>query len=214
MIRKEGMYKRTIQKLIDEKKPFCGRETIIDLINRAQTLRDKALVAALFSTGSRASEVRTLKKEQFDFSDEWFIKVYGIPVLKRGCGKKSKTKTTFARNIDIAKHIKNEKGELVPDAIAKTLEDYVKTIPDDAYLFTSRKKRGAPITAVRIWQIVTSINSDFFPHRLRHEFCNYLVWKKKFTDSMLTSYIGWASRNMASKYVSYDEDSIRKQLLE
>jgi integrase len=140
--------------------------------------------------------------------------VYGIPILKRGCGKKSRTKSTFARNIDIAKYVKNEKGELVLDIIAKTLEDYVKSIPDNAFLFPSRKKKGAPLSGVRIWQIITSINSDFFPHRLRHEFCNYLVWKKKFTDSMLTSYIGWASRDTAGKYISYDEDSVRKQLLE
>ena len=44
---------------------FCGWDYLLNLIDKCEWLRDKALVSTLFETGGRVSEVLKLKTSNF-----------------------------------------------------------------------------------------------------------------------------------------------------
>lgn len=58
------------------------REQIAGIINHLTNLRDKALVALIFLTGSRKSEILGVKKSDFRYEKDFLI--VKLPILKRG----------------------------------------------------------------------------------------------------------------------------------
>jgi integrase/recombinase XerD len=123
-------------------------------------LRDKAILETLYATGSRASEVVSLKLEDL-YLDSGFCKCLG----------------------------KGNKQRVVPlgrpaiEALRAYLSDLrpklVRAVPDAPYVFVSRGGRG--LTREMLWILVkkyvrrAGLNAKVSPHTLRHSFATHLL---------------------------------------
>jgi len=123
-------------------------------------LRDKAILETLYATGSRASEVVSLKLEDL-YLDSGFCKCLG----------------------------KGNKQRVVPlgrpaiEALRAYLSDLrpklVRAVPDAPYVFVSRGGRG--LTREMLWILVkkyvrrAGLNTKVSPHTLRHSFATHLL---------------------------------------
>jgi integrase len=79
----------------DEIPEFIGWDRLLQIIDACNYIdydlyyrdycreRDKALIATLFETGGRVGEVLQLRRENFDFSNEKWCVVRGMPLFKR-----------------------------------------------------------------------------------------------------------------------------------
>jgi integrase len=149
--------------------------------------RDKALVAALFLTAGRVSEVLILKKNNFDLDNEEAKRadaflVRDMVLLRRSTvkGKRRRVTRTFPIWHD---------EPLVP-YLSKWLPEI------DGYLFPSDKKKNRHMGRARVHQIVSDlgtrldipvhINASWF--RVQREY--YLVKKKGFSPYDVQAYIG------------------------
>jgi integrase/recombinase XerD len=123
-------------------------------------LRDQAILETLYATGSRASEVVTLKLIDV-FLDSGFCKCMG---------KGSKQRVVPLGRQAIA-------------AIRKYLEDQrpalVRSVSDAPWLFVSRG--GRALTREMLWVLVkkyvraAGLNTKVSPHTLRHSFATHLL---------------------------------------
>lgn len=68
----------------DDVEGFCGWSFLLDLVNEADTLLMKGLIATLFETGGRISEVLSLRKWNFETElNPEVVVVKQMPLLKR-----------------------------------------------------------------------------------------------------------------------------------
>lgn len=110
------------------------------------SLREKAIIETLYSTGCRVSELARLKKEDIDFNTR--------EVHLFGKGKKHRTSYLNAR-AEVA------------------LRDYLeKREGDSEYVFISMKKPYSNIKKASVERIVKNIGErskiKLYPHRIRH----------------------------------------------
>lgn len=69
--------------VFDDVKEFCGWPKLMGIINRANKGEERALLAALFLTGGRISEVLRLTPANFDLSKKDIVVVKTMPVSKK-----------------------------------------------------------------------------------------------------------------------------------
>ncbi len=125
-----------------------------ELIDSAQSLRDRLLLELFYATGMRVSEMVNLKVEDVDFDDGW------IRILGKGMKE---------RFVPVGKNI------------LKLLRKYIeeKRILPSGFLFS--KSNGKFITRESIWKIVkkyslkAGIPRKVAPHTLRHTFATHLL---------------------------------------
>lgn len=82
---------QTTKKRDPKQMPLISRVQLIDIIKRCKTRREAALLAALYLTGARISELLELRAEQFqkgEIKGEQFLSVKNIRTAKRREGKK------------------------------------------------------------------------------------------------------------------------------
>jgi integrase len=118
-------------------------------------VRDRALLALLYLTAGRISEVLMLKKSQFDSETETdFIIIRDMKVIKR-------RKETIARHgVPIREEVPLPKrGHL--SHFTSLVIDYLMRIEDKAPLFPSNKKANPHLSRVRAWQIVNGITGQW-----------------------------------------------------
>jgi len=121
------------------------------------SLRDKAILELIYSSGLRASEITSLKLGDINF-EAGFITVTGK-------GSKERIVPVNERAL---KSIKRYMEKLRPSLLKK------KTIPT---LFIA--KGGKPMTRQRLWQLIKlyseGLSSKASPHTLRHCFASHLL---------------------------------------
>jgi len=121
------------------------------------SLRDKAMLELIYSSGLRASEIINLKLNDINF-EAGFITVLGK-------GSKERVVPVNERAIE---SLKIYMRELRPLLLKK------KTSP---YLFIA--KGGKPMTRQRLWQLIKlyseGLSSKISPHTLRHCFASHLL---------------------------------------
>ncbi len=125
-----------------------------ELIDSAQSSRDRLLLELFYATGMRVSEMVNLKVEDVDFDDGW------IRILGKGMKE---------RFVPVGKNI------------LKLLRKYIeeKKILPSGFLFS--KSNGKFITRESIWKIVkkyslkAGIPRKVAPHTLRHTFATHLL---------------------------------------
>jgi integrase/recombinase XerD len=140
---------------------ILGTEEIITLLEKPEgkklSLRDKTILALMYSSGLRASEIIQLKIRDINF-EAGFIRVMG----------KGSKERVVPINESAMKLIKEYADGLRPLIIKN------KTTPN---LFLSRN--GKPLTRQRLWQLIKSysrgISSNVSPHTLRHCFASHLL---------------------------------------
>lgn len=126
-------------------------EEVQKLINTANFEKTKLIIQLLYSAGLRVSELVNLKPEDFNFEDNsgW---------VRGGKGKKD-------RIFRIA------------ESLSKELQKYLKSNPDNQYLFSKDK----PLSPRNIQLIISrtakkvGINKKVTPHTLRHSFATHLL---------------------------------------
>ncbi len=122
-------------------------------------LRDAAMVALMYATGLRVSELVALRIHDINF-EEAVLRV-------EGKGGKQRLVPVAARVL-----------ELIQDYLATARQEFVKNEFEDALFLSTR---GRPMSRVRFWSIFkeyarqAKLAPDVSPHTLRHSFAMHLL---------------------------------------
>ena len=140
---------------------ILGIEDVVSLIEKPKgkkfSLRDRAILEFMYSSGLRASEIINLKLNDINF-EAGFITVIG----------KGSKQRVVPMNERAMKSLKKYINELRPSILKK------KTSPN---LFIA--KGGKPMTRQRLWQLIKLYSEGLpikiSPHTLRHCFASHLL---------------------------------------
>jgi integrase/recombinase XerD len=122
-------------------------------------LRDRAMLALMYASGLRASEVVTLRLEHVDAS-AGFLRVFGKGSKERAVPVAPRALAELADYLRLGRPVFLRKG-------------------NTSALFLSR--RGRPITRqtlwnrIKYWCRIADIRADISPHTLRHSFAGHLL---------------------------------------
>ena len=172
---------------VEEIENFVGWEYLEKLVEKCERERDRALIASLFETGGRVSEVLLLTKDMFLVQDPYLI-VRAMPVLKRyekiGVDEKGKWIT------------KKKKGyRTFPIHCREPLVSYLED-----WLNTLEGKRLFDIGRVRVYQIVKEIDPEIFPHWFRGQRASQLALEYGFSIHDLVDFFNWKDLQTAIHY--------------
>lgn len=140
---------------------IMGFSEVSDLLKRPSgkklSLRDRAMLEIIYSSGLRVSEVATLKVQDIHF-EAGFLTVKGKGSKERVVPVNEKTLETLKEYIDTSR------AELLKNR-------------HSPYLFIARG--GKPLTRQRLWQLVklysSGLSIEVSPHTLRHCFASHLL---------------------------------------
>ncbi|MFW6008266.1 MAG: tyrosine-type recombinase/integrase [archaeon] len=138
------------------------RREVNSLINHAHCKRDKAIIALLYASGLRISELTALNKDDiYEVSEE--INVKGVEIQTYGKGRK-------------------ERRIFIPQRYIKYTFDYLAERKDnlDALFISNRGKRIHPDTIRKnIDKLLEEVNIDknVTPHTFRRSYATYLLNK-------------------------------------
>jgi len=156
-------------------------------------LRDRAILETLYATGSRASEVVGLKREDL-YLDSAFCKCFG--------------KGSKQRIVPL--------GRMAINALRAYLEELrprlVRAAPDAPWVFVSRGGRG--LTREMLWILVkkyakrAGLNVKVSPHTLRHSFATHLLAGGADLRTV-QELLGHATIQTTQMYTHVDRDRLR-----
>jgi len=140
---------------------IIGSEEVTDLLKKPEgktlSLRDRAMLEIIYSSGLRASEVINIKMGDINF-EAGFITV---------TGKGSKQRVVPVNELAM---------ETVTEYIEKLRPEILKK-RSSQYLFIA--KGGKPMTRQRLWQLIKTYSAglsvNISPHTLRHCFASHLL---------------------------------------
>ncbi|MCJ7731591.1 site-specific integrase [Candidatus Bathyarchaeota archaeon] len=199
--------------------PFDYRERLI--------IRDQALIAALFLTGGRVSEVVGLRVSNFEVLP-LDIRVKGMAVLKR-YKKIDSYLDEQGRKRFVTEKITMTRGTFSisrDEPLVPYLLDWIKESED--YLFPS-PSRNLHLCRQRAYQIVTSIGDrvgvQVWNHWFRSQRASQLATEYSFDIQVLADWFKWSKLDTARIYTKLDpsvyeniyaekrlEKSLREQL--
>ena len=156
---------------------FCGWDTLLNLIRSCPNILLQGLIATLFETGGRATEVLSLTTNQF-VDKGTYIVVRGMLVLKQ-----RKLENTY-RQVAMMKY--EPLVEPMMDWVKQCREIGLEKLFDYKYDWLYKKVR--------------EINKDWWPHRFRGERASQLAVEKDFGVIELMKWFGWTSERMATHY--------------
>jgi len=139
---------RNVPKIKIKREPMA-RDEVAEMISKAQSQRDRVLIALLYLTGARVSEVLSLRKKDI-IVEENMIRIR-MPARKR----RERGPLIFRHILPISKTAPFIEEVLI----------YIQKLDDDNHLFSGYK---SPMTRVRAWQIIKELNQNTFPHFFRH----------------------------------------------
>lgn len=123
--------------------------------------RDKAILAVMYATGCRVSEITGLKLSDVNMNDRY--------ARVTGKGNKQRMVSLTPRAVDaIVNYLNLERGDMVANAVS-----------DDGWLFVSRS--GKRMNRETVWQLIqryagrVGCGEDVSPHTLRHSFATHLL---------------------------------------
>jgi integrase/recombinase XerD len=140
---------------------IVGIEEVSELLSKPSgkklSLRDRAMLEMLYSSGLRASEIIHIKMHDINF-EAGFITV-------KGKGSKERVVPVHETALEtVQQYISESRPDLLRD----------RTSP---YLFLA--KGGKPMTRQRLWQLIKTYSSvlstAISPHTLRHCFASHLL---------------------------------------
>lgn len=169
------------------------------------TLRDKAILASLFSTGLRVSELANLKTEQINLKSTSDVTEFTI----RGKGKKLRVVflSADARNY-INKYL-SERTDISPYLFVR--HDRAHQPGDER----EKKEGGAPLTPRSIQRIVekyakvAGITKNVSPHTLRHSYATDLLTNGADIRSVQTL-LGHSSITTTQIYTHLTDQQLRQ----
>jgi len=191
------------RKVSDEEK-VMSRQEILSLIEKIpkdiarfenKGLMYRTLIALLYLTGARISELLTVKKNQFEYAFDRGVKyliINNVPTLKSRSKSESKYRPFFLRKDfeePFINHVRAWLNEL---------------ISDDELVFK--------INPSRSHQIVKEYTGKF-PHYFRHVRSIDLVRYYGFNSYWLQRWHGWARINSAEAYVKLLGEDLKDHVL-
>lgn len=183
--------KKSNEKLPEE---LLTEDEVKNIIRGADTVRDKALIAVLYESGTRISELGLLKIKQVQFDNK------GAMINING-----KTGSRRVRLIVSAPY----------------LQDWISSHPfnadNDSPVWISRENKK-PLSYERISYIIkksskkVGITKRVNPHNFRHSRATHLA--RYLTEAQMKQFFGWTqSSDMASIYVHLSSRDVEDTLL-
>ncbi|CAG0927576.1 Tyrosine recombinase XerD [Thermoflexales bacterium] len=152
-----------------------------------KTLRDRALLELLYSTGVRVSELVSFKMEDVNLAD----------------------KTMRVKSEDNGRERSVPMSEKAVESLQIYIErgrpHFVKSAGNQAALFLNQ--RGQQLTRQGMWLIIkeyaarAGLNYEVTPHMLRHSFAAHMLQNHKATLSEVQRYLGHANISTTQIYV-------------
>ena len=187
---------------------FCGWDVLLELVEDLDPL-PRALVAFLFETGGRASEILTLKHNQIDTQDPEILMVRRMKVLKH--------RKDMDRTFPIWRQ----------DPLVAPMLEYINQRPRDSPIF--------PFSYSKLYKIIRDLQKPLFeqkqgvklgergegvvkhgpwyPHRFRAERASQLVVEKNFSVFELMKWFGWTRSDTPTFYVGLNEKVMRNKII-
>lgn len=165
--------------------------------DKAETLRNHAIIETLYGSGLRVSELTGLRISRLSL-DEGFVMV-------EGKGDKQRLVPLSPTSI-----------ELISEYLAQRANGPIKRAGDDI-LFLNR--RGAPLTRVMVFYIIrdaaalAGITHKVSPHTLRHSFATHLL-EGGANLRAIQEMLGHESLATTEIYLHLDRSRLRKELIE
>lgn len=143
-------------------------EYLVQICKKAKHTRDGCLVALLYLSGRRISEVLPLKKmNMVQVSGTLRFITFNMKAYrnKRVGDYKIKRGEKYHERIICAFSLESESGKMLGPYILEHLE----TLFEEAYIFHHHRNYKRHITRQRAWQIVTKLDPDVWLHWFRHQ---------------------------------------------
>jgi integrase len=218
------------ERTVEEVEGFCGWDFLLSLVRVFDFPPYRGLVACLFETGGRISEVLELRRENFNLSHPKVVVVERMPVLKRyevvgrqpDPSKKSGFRWLTSGVRDYRYFPIRRDEPLVPYMLqwVEKCGEGEKLFEFDRYqALKLLREAGAalntPIPFTRHRRENRPLHSsEIFPHLLRAERACQLAAEYSFDAYALRQFFGWKPRklDMAEKYASLDWRSLAKRM--
>jgi len=177
--------------------------------------RDQALIAALFETGGRVSEVVQLRLRNFQVEEEAVI-VTGMRVLKR-FEKVKEYEDETGRVRWVTKPVYETRGRfpiLVKEPLVPYLLSWLEESED--YLFPSSAEHRNHISRSWAYKIVRRVGDrlgrHIWPHYFRSQRASQLVQDYGFDLHQLLRFFNWKNIPTALRYAKMDERILLKAM--
>lgn len=165
--------------------------------------RDKALMALLFLTAGRVSEVLSLRKEQFDFeADKNFIIIRNMILVKRLKTRKGKR----------VKHRTAPIRDEVPLPLKGPLSRFTKLVQEYLESITDPKNKLFKFKRHRAWQIVNHVTGQWC-HWFRSQAESYYGKYVFNTPFALRDFVGVSDIESLGPYVKTRWKDYKEKLL-
>ncbi len=165
--------------------------------------RDMALMALLFLTAGRVSEVLSLTKEQFDFqADRHFIIIRNMILVKRLKARKGKP----------VKHRTAPIRDEVPLPLKGPLSRFTEFVQEYLELINEPKDKLFKFKRHRAWQIVNSVTGQWC-HWFRSQAESYYGKYVFNTPFALRDFVGVSDIESLGSYVKTEWKDYRRKLL-
>ena len=155
---------------------------VMEAIERLEHPRDKALIALVYLSAGRISEVLKLMPEDVTVKDDFMVV-----------------------NLWTAKRKKGVKTRKVPVPLTHPLLKYFvlwfQQVKRNQPIFHNLYDPSKPISRVQAWKILKRAKADMWLHLLRHIRLSELVEKYNFDPFRLQQFAGWSDVKPASFYV-------------
>jgi len=173
-------------------------EEVMDMVEAANTTRDKLITLFLFETGARIGEVEGIKLGSIEFKQKYAD--VEVPTLKNDKGPRTLTLTKCIGLLQdwIEKH---------PDSINQEAKLFVTTTGSNG------SERGSPLSQEYISKILrrqadkAGIDKRISPHVMRHSAATH--YGMDWSISRLKYWFGWKQSRMAETYCHENEDRMR-----
>jgi integrase len=192
----------------EDVREFCGWPKLMEIVNRAKKGETKALIAALFLTGGRISEVLMLTRGNFTLSkDKKYLLIKGMPIVKRfrkvgewiddeGKRRKKTEKLTEYRTIPIP----------IKEPLTKILLDWVSR-------FKRKDQKIFNTTRVMAFYDIRKLGEDLYPHWFRAQRASQLASEYGFQEHQLMEFFAWKDYKTAMHYSRLGWKDLAKQMV-
>lgn len=174
-------------KVINKPKDYVNDEQVLNMINTAKNKRDKAIIALLFSTGLRVSELINIELNDLQ-NDSLFIQTKG-----------GKYREIF-----------------INDKCREIINDYLKVRKDGcSKLFVSNQH--TPMLRANVNNLLTKIRKqcgikeNVTPHSLRHTFVTDVA--REYGVEVARDVVGHSSIAVTNRYIHSNREEIKKAML-
>jgi len=196
----------------EDVREFCGYDFLVRLAEAMGHPMYKALIALLFETGGRVSEVLRLRKSNF-VRRKNYLEVREMPVLKRyrkvrrvsDSSKKSGFRWITERKKEFRSIPIPYDSPLVPYIL-----DYLRTLRDDELLFPITRQTAFN----KIREAGKRLNErlELYPHWFRAQKASQLASEYGFDVFGLKEFFKWVDDDMAEHYASLGARGLARRM--